>query len=255
MPWKKDENGAFVTDDKGNPIFTLDSGEERSVDYPAMSTALTEASRESAKRKDTIRQLETAAQAWKDIEDIPGFIATARKDADAVKAMGDKERTAEEAARARVQAATAPLEKEIADLKADRARVIEQFHTSTIHSQFGTSKYVLEELVSPAMAQELYAKHFSVGENGEIVGKDSAGNVIYDEKGPAGFEFALRQIVSASPYKSFVTKGSDKSGSGSASGVPNGGAGGVKTMRRADFEKLNPVDRMARMKEGYKIVD
>lgn len=229
MPWKMDDNGALILDN-GNPVFVLDGGEERSVDFPAMSTALTKANREAAERKDKIRSLEETAKVWAGIEDIPAFIAAAKRDAEAVKAMGDKERTAEEAARARVEAATTPLEKKIAEMQAEHVRMVEQYHASTIRSQFGTSKYVTEELVNPAMAQELFAKHFSVGENGEIVGKDSAGNVIYDEKGPAGFDFALRQIVNASPYKSFMTKGSDKSGSGSTSGIPGGGATNTENM-------------------------
>ena len=45
MPWKTDESGAFVKDDKGNPIFVQDGGEEKSVDFPAMSSALTKANR------------------------------------------------------------------------------------------------------------------------------------------------------------------------------------------------------------------
>ena len=46
------------------------------------------------------------------------------------------------------------------------------------------------------------------------------------------------------------------SGSGATpSANMSGGAGGIKTMKRADFEKLDPASRMARMKDGYKITD
>ena len=221
MPWKKDDNGAYIEDNNGNPIFVLDGGEERSVDYLAMSKALTEASRESAGRKDTIRKMEAAAKAWEGVEDIPAFIAAARKDAEAVKAMSDKEKDAEEAARARVLAATSPLEKKIAELEAEKAGLQEQYNVSVINSQFGTSKYVNEELVNAAMAQELFAKHFSI-EDGKLVAKDDTGNIIYDENGPAGFETAMRKLVSVSSYKSFLLKGSGAKGSGATPGVQGG---------------------------------
>lgn len=45
MPWKVKESGEFEVDGAGNPIFVLDSGEEKSVDYPAMASALTKANR------------------------------------------------------------------------------------------------------------------------------------------------------------------------------------------------------------------
>lgn len=240
MPWKKDDNGAFVTDENGNPIFATDSGEERSVDYPAMSKALAEANRESAGRKETIRKLEALVKPLEGIEDVPAFIESARKNAEAVAAFDDKQRSAEEAVQARIKAATSPLEKQVAELEADRARVVEQYHASTIRSQFGTSKYVAEELVSAPMAMELFAKNFSVDENGNVVGRDAAGNVIYDEtgRGPAPFDAALRQIISASQHRAYVTKGSASTGSGAQ-------AGSTSSIG-ADLQNLSPVERLTR---------
>lgn len=254
MPWKKDEAGAFVVDDKGNPIFVLDGGKEWSVDYPAMSKKLSEVNRESAGRKDRIRDLEEQMKAWEGIENVPDFISTAKKNAETVAAFNDKERGAEEATQARIKAATTPLEAKVAELEADRARIVDQYHASTIRSQFGSSKFVTEELVSAAMAQELFAKHFSVDEKGNLVGKDSTGNVIYGENGPADFDTALREIVKNSPHKAYVMKGSTATGSGANPGGNNPGAG-QKSMRRADFEKLDPVTKAARMREGYRLVD
>lgn len=254
MPWKKDEAGAFVVDDKGNPVFVLDGGEERSVDYPAMSKKLSEVNRESAGRKDRIRDLEEQMKAWEGIENIPDFIETARKNAESVAAFDDKQRGAEEATQARIKAATTPLEAKVAELEADRARIVDQYHASTIRSQFGSSKFVTEELVSAAMAQELFAKHFSVDEKGQLVGKDSTGNVIYGENGPADFDTALREIVKNSPHKAYVLKGGSATGSGASAGA-GGNYTGAKTMRRTEFEKLDPVTRALRIREGYRVTD
>lgn len=222
MPWKMDENGNFVKGEDGNPIAITDSGEERSVDYSAMSKKLSEVNRESAGRKERIRELEAQLKPLEGIEDVPSFIETARKNAEAVAAFNDKQRGAEEVTLARIKAATSPLEKKVAELEADRARIIDQYHASTIRSQFGSSKFVAEEIVSAAMAQELFAKHFSVDEKGNLVGKDSAGNVIYGENGPADFDTALREIVKTSPHKAYVLKGSPATGSGATQGTPGG---------------------------------
>ena len=236
MPWKTDESGNFVKDDSGNPVFVMDGGEERNVDFPAMYASLSSANRESAERKERLREMEKQVKAWEGIDDIPAFIATARKDAEAVKAMTDQQRSSEEAATMRVQAATAPLEKRIAELEAERQKLAGQFHSSLIRNQFGTSKYVLDELASPALAQDLFARHFSVDDNGNIVAKDSAGNVIYDDKGPAGFDLALRKLVTDSPHRAFVLKGGVQSGSDARTGTP--GAHVV------DWQKLTATERL-----------
>lgn len=254
MPWKMDETGNLMKGEDGNPIAITENGEERSVDYSAMSKKLSEVNRESAGRKERIRELEAQLKPLEGIEDVPSFIETARKNAEAVAAFNDKERGAEEATQARIKAATTPLEAKVAELEADRARIVDQYHASTIRSQFGSSKFVIEELVSAAMAQELFAKHFSVDEKGQLVGKDSTGNVIYGENGPADFDTALREIVKNSPHKAYVLKGGSATGSGASAGA-GGNYTGAKTMRRTEFEKLDPVTRALRIREGYRVTD
>lgn len=254
MPWKMDENGNFVKGEDNNPIAITDSGEERSVDYSAMSKKLSEVNRESAGRKERIRELEAQLKPLEGIEDVPSFIEMARRNAEAVAAFNDKERGAEEATQARIKAATTPLEAKVAELEADRARIVDQYHASTIRSQFGSSKFVTEELVSAAMAQELFAKHFSVDEKEQLVGKDSTGNVIYGENGPADFDTALREIVKNSPHKAYVLKGSPANGSGTNPGGGNSPTG-QKTIRRSEFEKLDPATKVARMRDRYVVID
>lgn len=260
MPWKTDESGVFVKDDKGNPIFVYDGGEEKAVDVPAMSTALTKANREAAERKEKIRALESQVKAFEGIEDIQAFIAKAKKDADAVAAFDDKQKTAEETTRARIEAAVAPLNAKIKELETANAATLGSYHKALIDAQFGTSKYVNEELVNPAMVKELFARHFSVDATGRIVAKDGEGKDVYDQEGRvANFESALRLLVTASPYKQFLLKSNNASGSGiKPNNNGNGGNKsnlGQKVMSRADFEKLDPVTKAARMKEGYTLVD
>lgn len=237
MPWKMTEGGALEADTNGNPIFVLDGGEEKSVDYAAMSTALSKANREAAERKEKLREMEGRAKLFEGIEDVPAFIADAKKNADTVAALNEKEKTAEEAARARVHAAVSPLEKEIAQLKADKEDAISRYHRSLIDAQFGTSKYVNEELVNPAMVKELFSKHFSVDDEGRIIAKDVNNTMIYDEDGPAGFDSSLRKLIAASPYKEFVLKGSRANGSGVHPGSFNSS--------RSNTENMTSVQKIA----------
>lgn len=248
MPWKMTEGGALEADTNGNPIFVLDGGEEKSVDYAAMSTALSKANREAAERKEKLREMEGRAKLFEGIEDVPAFIADAKKNADTVAALSEKEKTAEEATRARVHAAVSPLEKEIAQLKADKEDAISRYHRSLIDAQFGTSKYVNEELVNPAMVKELFSKHFSVDDEGRIIAKDANNTMIYDEDGPAGFDSSLRKLIVASPYKEFVLKGSRANGSGAHSG--NRTTPRQNVLSRADFEKMPLAERSEFFRKG-----
>lgn len=244
MPWKVKEFGEFEVDGAGNPIFVLDSGEEKSVDYPAMASALTKANREAAERKEKLRANEEVLKKIKGIEDLPAFLEKAKKDAEAVAAFDDKQKSAEESARARVEAAVGPLNQKIKELETSYADALARYHRTLIDAEFGTSKYVNSELVSPVMAKDLFGRHFSVNEQGAIVATDTDGNIVYNEKGPADFDSALRTLVASSPYKDYVLKGNPASGSGAKTG--NAGS-------HTDWSKLTPAERLAKAREaGYK---
>ncbi len=244
MPWKKKESGELELDSAGNPIYVFDNGEEKSCDFPAMSSALTKANWEAAERKEKLRANEEILKKLEGIEDLSAFLEKARKDAEAVAAFDDKQKSAEESTRARVEAAVGPLNQKIKELETSNADVLARYHRTLINAEFGTSKYVNSELVSPAMAKDLFGRHFSVNEQGAIVATDNDGNIVYNEKGPADFDSALRTLVASSPYKDYVLKGYSASGSGAKSG---------NTGSHTDWSKLPPAERLAKAREaGYK---
>lgn len=255
MPWKKNDTGAFDVDQNGNPIFVLEGGEERSVDYSAMSASLAKANREAAERKEKIRSLEAQAKAFEGIEDVPAFILKAKKDAEAVAAFDDKQKTTEESARARVEAATAPLKAQLKELEAARDNAVSKYHRALIDSNFGTSKYVSDELVNAALVKELFSRFFSVSDEGKIVAVGHDGNVIYDDTGPAGFESALRKLVTDSPYKDIVLRGNNATGSGANPGSNGARTAGQAVMRRSEFDSKTPQQKADLMLKGLKIVD
>lgn len=94
-------------------------------------------------------------------------------------------------------------------------------------------------------------------QDGNVVGFNAMGGQIFDSNGmPAPKDLLVEMIAKSFPDSASYFEGSTASGSGATpSANMSGGAGGIKTMKRADFEKLDPASRMARMKEGYKITD
>ncbi len=232
MPWKKDEAGAFVVDDKGNPVFVLDGGEDRSVDYSAMSKKLSEVNRESAGRKDRIRELEAQLKPLEGIEDVPSFIETARKNAEAVASFDDKQKGTEEAIRVRVDAAVSPLKKQIAELEAGKADVEKRLHNAMIDAQFSSSKYANENLISPAMAKALFAKNFSINSDGKLVAVGDDGFKVGED---GTFDSMLKELVTNSPFKTAIEKGSPATGSGATQGTPGGT---VNTKNMTSVQKI-----------------
>lgn len=114
MAWKKDDKGAFVLDGE-NPIWVTDSGEEKSVDYPAMSKSLREASTESRQRKEKLRELEDRYALFKDIEDLAAWKAEADKAFETVKNLSEKDKEFEMQLAEKVAAATGTLKAQMAD--------------------------------------------------------------------------------------------------------------------------------------------
>lgn len=114
MAWKKDDNGALVLDGE-NPIWVSDSGEEKSVDYLAMSKSLRETSTESRQRKEKLRDLEDKYAVFKDIEDLAAWKAEADKAIETLKNLPDKDKEFEAQLAEKVAAATGTLKAQMAD--------------------------------------------------------------------------------------------------------------------------------------------
>ncbi len=64
MAWKMTDNGSIATID-GNPVWLGEDGDEKAVDYAAMSKALRDANRESAGRKAELKK-QSETLAWSD---------------------------------------------------------------------------------------------------------------------------------------------------------------------------------------------
>lgn len=218
MPWKI-EKGAIVLND-GNPIWLEDDGTEKTVNYSAMADSLRKANREAAERKAALRELEPLKAAVEGIEDVADFVKTARKNAELVASMSEKDKQDNDRVQALIAAALKPVQDKLTESESARAELTSRYNAEKIGNAFSGSKYAAEKLQSAALARELFARNFSI-ENGEIVARSAKGDPLYNGEGkPANFDEALAQLVAASPYQAMLVKGSSANGSGA---TPGGG--------------------------------
>lgn len=128
-----------------------------------------------------------------------------------------------------------------------------------IGNAFATSKFITDKVAIPTdMLKSSFGGRFAV-EDGKIVGKDAAGNKIYSLSKPgdvADFDEALSTMVEAYPHRDSILKGTGARGDGArGSSGGSGASAGSKTITRAQFDALNPADRMASFKSGATVVD
>ena len=222
MPWKIDDNGQMLVDEKKNPIWINEANEEKPVDYTAMSKALATANREAAERKAKLNELAGKYEVVGDIEDLSAWRSEAEKALEMAKNAPDKDKAIEEQLQARVKAATDALnaqltakDKSIAEKDKTLAEHLGQLEREKISHSFFKSPYANEKLASASLAESLFARRFAL-KDGALVGMDEAGQqIIYGDDGTvASFDYALAKMVEACPDKNLLLKGSDKGGSG-----------------------------------------
>ena len=102
------------------------------------------------------------------------------------------------------------------------------------------------------MVQAAFGQRFKL-EDGQVVAYGADGNKVYSRSSPgnpAGFEEALEMLVEQYPHRASILKGANASGGGAAPGGSGNGGGGKKTMTRAQFDGLSPMDKAATAKEA-----
>lgn len=263
MKLKLDEQGHAVLND-GKPVYVHDDGKEIAFDAAASVATIERITNESKGYKTRAQDAETKVKAFEGIDDADA----ARKALETIKnidqgqliAAGKVEelkagitKAAEEKIAAATKASNDALaaEKERAD-KLDAALSAEM-----IGGRFSRSKFISDKAAIPAdMMQARFGQAFRI-EEGKVVAYDQSGNKIYSRAKPgdvADFDEAMEILVDSYAYKDHILKGTGGGGSGKDAGRGMG-AGGDKTMSRAEFEKLPHADRAAKMKDGLKIVD
>lgn len=233
--WKKDADGKLATDSDGNPIMVGSDGAERSLGLDTVS-------RLNGEAKSHRERAEAAEKALRPFE---GLDATAaRKALDTVSKLDQKQLIdAGEVDRVRSEISK-NFETQISDLT-KRAETAESNITGMrVKSAFESSKYIKDQIAVPAdMMRSTFASSFK-DENGTLVPYGADGNKLFSKKRAgevADFDEALEILVGGYAYRDNILKGGNHNGSGNNGNGGNGG--GTRTVRRADFDAMEPAQK------------
>lgn len=241
-----DANGNVVVRN-GKPVYVADDGKEIEFDAPATVATITRLNGEAKSHRERAESAEIKLKPFEGIEDP----AAAIKALATVKNLGDKQLVdAGEVEKVKLEAIKAVEEKYAPVVK--KAETLEQqLYSEKIGGSFSRSKVIAEKFAIPAdLVQARFGSAFAI-EDGKIVAKDASGNKIFSRSRPgevADFDEALEVLVDQYPYRDQILKGTGASGGGAGGGKP--GAGGKKTMTRAQFDALDPSDKVAAVKDA-----
>ena len=246
MPWKRDENDLLIVNENGDPIWLDEEGNERSVDYQAMSAALSRANRESSDRKTRLRELESRYGALDEIEDFESWYARATEALTLLQSLTDNGQSLDDHVAARIGEATAALREQLAAAEEGRLQTALALERRTIEAAFAGSQFVRDHLVSPTLAADLFARHFILDEQGRLICQGLEDEVPPDGD-PLDFDEALARLVDRYPGRDFILKGGSGSGSGAQPWSTRGGGRG-NSRRLADCrtenDKLDYLNRV-----------
>lgn len=232
--WKMDGD-TLAKDDAGNPIW-VNGTQELSVKGDTISSLQGESKRhrlraEAAEGKlekfNGIEDPDAARQAMETIKDI-----------DTGKLIKDGK--LDEVRREITQ----QFETRIQTAEQKAAEATKRADDTLLDSAFAASEFARERLAVPVeMVRATFGSRFKV-EDGKVVAYDDNGTVIYSDKNlgaPASFDEALEKTVSSYKYKDTILKAPDAGGTGGNGGGGSRGKG--RTISRADFEALSPVQQ------------
>jgi hypothetical protein len=250
MKLKLDDKGNVVVQD-GKPVYVDDAGKEIAFDAPATIATIARLNGEAKGHREAKEAAEAKLEKFKGIDDPAAAIAALGT----VKNLKDKQLVdAGEVDKIKAEAIKA-VEEKYKPVVEENGKLKGELHQEKIGGSFARSKFIADKIAIPAdLVQSRFGQNFEL-KDGKIVAKDAAGNPIYSRARPgetADFDEALEIIVDAYPQKEHILKASGASGSGAPA---KAGASGGKTIKRADFDKLGPVEKANTVKEKITITD
>lgn len=236
MAWKKDNEGHFIADGNGNPVYVSDMGEDIPVDYPAVSRKLREASAESRNRKEKLRQYEEKLAHFDGIEDLGAWAQEAREALEFRKNAPEKDKDIKAQVDAQIEARTASLraqlgerDKKLAEKEKEIAAITAKLNKLVIQEDVRGSR-LLRERVSPEIAAFIEREMIragSVDETGKAYYRYEDGEAIFGDAGNASIDEAIPLFLKKmgkDPAKFILSQDLSKG----AGGLPNpGNAGGA----------------------------
>lgn len=260
-----DEAGHVLVED-GKPVYEHADGKRVPFDAAHTLATITRLNGESKAQREAREAAEGRLKGFDGIEDAEA----ARKALETLKnidqgqlvAAGKVEEiktAAQRAAEEQVKAAAEANGRKLKELQTERDRLQNELYGEKVGGAFSRSKFVEEKVAVPNdMLQAMFGQRFKV-EEGKTIGYDVAGNKIYSRSKPgeiADFDEALEMMVDSYPNRDRILKGTGSTGSGARPSNGGGTAGG-KTLTKAAFDALSPMQQAATMsaKDAPTIVD
>jgi hypothetical protein len=266
MPFKYNADGTIAMDaEKKLPIFINADGAEAPFDADGTVANIGRLNGEAKAHRIAKETAEAALKPFRDagIEDAAAAAEAIRlakniKDGELVTAGKVQEikdaatRTANEA----VANATRAAEEKQRALIEQNEKLTLNLNNHIIGGSFAASKFITEKLAIPAdVVQAMFGSRFKV-DDGKLVPMGADGSPIFsatNHGNHADFEEALQVMVNQYPNKDMILKGTGASGGGATQGKP--GAGGGKTVSRAQWDGMSQSDRMNHSKAGGAVTD
>jgi len=251
MKLKIDAEGHAVLQD-GKPVYLHDDGREIAFDGAQAFGKIGQLTGENTAYKKRFEEAESKLKSFDGIADP----AAALKALETITSLDQKKLIdAGEVEKVKAEISKA-FETKLAEATGEAQALKQQLYAEKVGGAFARSKFIAEKLaIPPDMVEARFGKNFAI-EDGKIVAKDQNGNKLYSAANPgelAGPDEALELLINAYPYKDSILKGSGASGSGADQSGQ--GAGGKKSISRAQFEALDPAARVSAIKGGTAITD
>lgn len=242
MKLKMDADNHAVLQD-GKPVYVSDDGKETAIDVAGTVATITRLNGEAKGHREAKEAAEAKLAAFAGIDDP----AAARKALQVVSGLDAKKLIDA----GEVETVKAEITKGFTEkLTAAEKRALEaegRYEDKVIGEMFLQSKFITEKtLLPPAIARAAFGNQIKI-EGGNPVAYDFQGNKIYSPSRPGELarpDEAIEVLFSMHPDRDNMLKGNSNGGAGVRQGS---GAGGAKTMTRAQLESLAPEAQMKAM--------
>lgn len=255
------EGKVYAETKDGNPLYEDEAGKEIAFDAPHAIKTINETGLESKAKRKALGEAEAKLKEFDGIDP-----AAARKALETIKNIDESKlieagkvdeikKNAEKAANDRVAAAQEANQKKLDEATAETTKLTKTLHSEMIGGRFARSTYIAEKTILPGPAAEkIFGDAFKI-EDGNVVAYGPDGKPVYSRAKPgsnAEFEEAIEILVDTYPFRDSILKGT-----GGGSGAKNGhlGSGNGKTMKREEFEKLDPIQRQKVFADKIQVVD
>lgn len=246
MPWMKDDNGAFMTDASGNPVWLTDDGDEKAVDYEAFSGKHAKTVRENMQRKERIAALEKRYARLAAVDDLETWHDEASKALEFMKTTAGKDRGIEELVRARVETAVKSLNEKLAETSQSYSDMRDRWKRETVENAVNNIPLLNEPRFDmKASAKALFLQRVDIDDDGPFA-RDGSGQPAFNENGRASLAEAFAQFVREHPDGAKWMSGVRGAGSGALPGGP-GAAGAAGSKRLSDCH--TEAEKIALLKE------